>query len=180
MARIVVPRLEVGTGAAASDTLVAAPSLQAIRIAYGVGGGRESVPTADDFRVTYHVTIPVFSLGGLDPDGVHEFDAGQLLQSLVTRAARRHWGVRLELELHQDADAAGRHDVIVDGPSEALTVPGGGQGESLAGGARSIVVATNVIVQPDAVGTLDGAYAISAGDATRRVTVALGRYEFEG
>jgi len=179
MARVVVSKLDVGGDSATADP----PTLQTIRLAYGVGSGREAVPSASDFRTTYQVTIPVFSLGGLDPDGVYEFDGSLLLGALTERAQRRRWGVRLELELIQTAASAGAADIVVEGPdgAGALSVVGSAAGESLPGGGRRVVVATAVVNDPGAVTSLDGTYRIGLGDAAARpVNVAFGRFEFEG
>lgn len=179
MARVVVTKLAVGGDSATADP----PTLQTIRLAYGVGSGREATPSTADFRTTYQVTIPVFSLGGLDPDGVYEFDASMLLGQLTDRAQRRRWGVRLELELIQSAGSAGAADVVVEGPDGAgeLSIVGPAQGESLPGGGRRLLVATAVVTDPAAVTQLDGTYRIGIGDATPRpVNVAFGRFEFEG
>ena len=179
MARVVVNKLSVGGDSATADP----PTLQSIRLAYGVGSGREATPSAADFRTTYQVTIPVFSLGGLDPDGVYEFDGSMLMSALTERAQRRRWGVRLELELIQTAGSAGAADVVVEGPDAAgeLSLVGPAQGESLPGGGRRLVVATAVVTDAAGVTKLDGTYRIGLGEAAPRpVNVAFGRFEFEG
>ena len=117
--RVVVPRLPDATviKSAPGETLIVdPPAVTSIRLAYGVGAGSGESPTNDTFKATYHVAIPVFSIGGLDPDGVYEFDAASLFESISKRSIRRRWGVRLELELAQESKTVGGCDIWVDTP----------------------------------------------------------------
>lgn len=178
--RLVIPAL---SGGASTGAKIEAPTVTAIRLVYGVGSGREAVPSGTDWKPTYAVEIPLFSLGGLDPDGVYEFDAAGLLRTIQSRAERRRWGLRLELSIEQTAAAVAAGDVVVTAPNAAgeLSVIGPARGTTTEGGGRKLVVGTGVVVDPDAVDTLSGAYGIEAGDAApRKVTVALNRFEFEG
>ena len=161
-----------------------APGVEAIKIAFGVAKTRDGQPSHEDFRTTYQLQIPLFSLGGLDPDGVYEFDAGALLSTLQSRAQRRHWGVRLELTLSQgEADVAAA-DLTVRAPDSAPAAPkvvGAPSGTTTSGGGRRIVVATPVVTDPSKVASaLSGTYVAAVGDASRNVQVHLGRFEFEG
>ena len=97
-----------------------APGVEAITIAFGVAKTRDGQPSHDDFRTTYHLQIPLFSLGGLDPDGVYEFDASSLLSTLQSRAQRRNWGVRLELTLSQNEADVAAGDLTVRAPDNAV------------------------------------------------------------
>jgi hypothetical protein len=177
--RMVIPSLP-GTAAATAR----APGVDAITIAFGVAKSRDDAPTHADFRPTYHVQIPPFSLGGLDPDGVYEFDAGGLLQMLVQRATRRTWGVRLELTLSQSQAEVAAGEIRVtspDGASGPMKVMGSPLGTTTSGGGRSIVLSTPLVTDPGDIDQLNGAYVIEVGDAPpRRVQVHLGRFEFEG
>ncbi len=194
MARIVVPRLPDSTAAidsASGPVTVDPPTVVAIRLAFGVGAV-DSAPTSHSFKVTYHLTIPVFSLGGLDPDGVYEFDAGALLQTITARAQRRRWGVRLELELEQSPQAVSAADVIIDAPFDdalGLSVLGqSGRGKPLPGGGRSLVIASGLVTDAAAVGSLSGTYALQLRDAEedgkvsseiRELRIDATRFEFE-
>lgn len=190
MARVVVPRLPDNTASFASvsgSQTVDPPTVVAIRLAFGVGKA-DSAPTPQSFKVTYHLSIPVFSLGGLDPDGVYEFDAAALFQTITGRAQRRRWGVRLELEVEQSPAAVSLADVVVEAPFDetlGLSVLGqSGRGKPLPGGGRSIVVASGLVTEPNAVGMLSGEYTLRLeGDgvtsAVRPVRIDATRFEFE-
>jgi hypothetical protein len=183
--RLVIPALPGGSSSGAqSETKIDAPTLTAIRIVYGVGSTRDAAPSAADFKPTYAVEIPIFSLGGLDPDGVYEFDAGALLSTIQSRAERRRWGARVELELQQSSAAVSASDVVVTGPSEAagdLSLIGPARGSTTEGGGRRLVVGSPVIGDPAALTGFSGTWTIAAGDAPpRQVTLALSRFEFEG
>lgn len=180
--RLVIPALP---GGASSGAKVDAPSVTAIRIVYGVGATRDAAPSAADFKPTYAVDIPLFSLGGLDPDGVYEFDAGALLSTIQARAKRRRWGLRLELHLEQGAAAVSSADVSVTAPSGGageLQIVGPARGTTTEGGGRRLVVGTSVLGDPAAVAALSGTWTIAIGDAaaSRQVNLALTRFEFEG
>ncbi len=165
------------------------PTVVAIRLAFGVGAV-DSAPTPQSFKVTYHLAIPVFSLGGLDPDGVYEFDAAALLRTITARALRRRWGVRLELELEQTPQAVSLADVVVGAPFAddlGLTVLGqSGRGKPLAGGGRSLVIASGLVTDAAAVTALSGTYTMQLFDAAeprstlRELQIDATRFEFEG
>lgn len=198
--RVVVPRLPDSTAAidpAAGKQTVDPPSIMAIRLAFGVGKG-DTPPTPESFRTTYHVSIPVFSLGGLDPDGVYEFDAAALYETISNRALRRRWGVRLELELQQSPQSVSRADIHVEAPyqdlSLGLSVLGqSGRGTPLPGGGRTVSVATGLITDIQSVGSLSGIYKVHVRDqpegsdadvlvasSVREVRIDVTRFEFEG
>src|SRR5690606_19899226 len=109
--RLVVPRIE-GSAAPTEGTpkLVDPPTVAAIRMVYGVGQGSAAPPDDDTFKPTYQVSLPLFSMGGLDPDGVYEFDAGLLLDTIRHRSQRRQWGLRLEIEITQTPEAVSTAD----------------------------------------------------------------------
>lgn len=192
MARVVVPRLSDSTASVAPASRpqrVDPPTVVAIRLAFGVGTA-DSAPTPQSFKVTYHLSIPVFSLGGLDPDGVYEFDAAALFETITSRAQRRQWGVRLELELQQSPQAVSLADVIVQAPFDdalGLSVLGqSGRGKPLPGGGRSIVVASGLVTQGAGVGALSGEYTMqlrsedgSVESAVRPIRIDATRFEFE-
>ncbi len=192
MARVVVPRLPDSTAAidpANGKQTVDPPTVVAIRLAFGVGKA-DSAPTPQSFKVTYHLSIPVFSLGGLDPDGVYEFDAAALFETITSRAQRRRWGLRLELELEQSPHAVSVADVVVTAPFEddlGLSVLGqSGRGKPLPGGGRSIVVASGLVTSAADVGKLSGEYTMALHDeggavesASRPLRINATRFEFE-
>jgi len=192
MARVVVPRLPDSTAAidpGPGPRTVDAPTIVAIRLAFGVGTA-DSAPTPKSFKVTYHLSIPVFSLGGLDPDGVYEFDAAALLETITSRAQRRRWAVRLELEFEQSPQAVSLADVIVQAPFDddlGLTVLGqSGRGKPLPGGGRSFIVASGLVTEAGDVGQLSGTYTMQLfGEDTnvesvvRPVQIDATRFEFE-
>ncbi len=200
MSVVVVPRLPDSTAAAdtsAGTQTVDPPAVMAIRLAFGVGTS-DSPPTPKTFKTTYQLAIPVFSLGGLDPDGVYEFDAAALFETLSTRAQRRRWGVRLELELQQPASSVGRADLHVELPYPddsglTMTVLGqSGRGTPLPGGGRTVVVASDVITDANDIGRLSGTYGLQLSDqppgsaegahvssGVRPVRIDVTRFEFE-
>jgi len=195
MARVVVPRLPDSTAAidpASGPQTVDPPTVVAIRLAFGVGKA-DSAPTPQSFKVTYHLSIPVFSLGGLDPDGIYEFDAAALFETITRRAQRRRWGVRLELELEQSPQAVSLADVYVDAPfgeTLGLSVLGqSGRGKPLPGGGRSVVVASGLVTAAADVESLTGEYTLQLRDtdenptvqsSVRAVRINASRFEFEG
>jgi len=191
MARVVVPRLPDSTAsvAPASGTqTVDPPTVVAIRLAFGVGKA-DSAPTPQSFKVTYHLSIPVFSLGGLDPDGVYEFDAAALFDTITSRAQRRRWGVRLELELEQSPASVSVADVVVEAPFDdalGLSVLGqSGRGKPLPRGGRSIVIASGLVTRASEVAALSGEYTVrlesegAAKSSVRPVRIDATRFEFE-
>ncbi|MBK6918442.1 MAG: hypothetical protein IPH07_13680 [Deltaproteobacteria bacterium] len=200
--RVVVPRVSEGSVSlpdSPSTHLFEPPQLAALRIAFGVGASSGEPPDADSFRPTYTVSMPIFSMGGLDPDGVYEFDAGLLLDGIRRRALRRSWGVRLEIELSQAADSVPHADLWVDAPFDddsglTLTVLGrNARGITLPGGARTVVVATSLVHDSKRIALLGGGYTAQLRDIepgaaerprvasmVRNVHVDLTRFEFEG
>jgi hypothetical protein len=201
--RVVVPRLPDATviKSAPGETLIVdPPAVTAIRIAYGVGPASGEEPTADSFKPTYHVAIPVFSMGGLDPDGVYEFDAASLFEAIVMRSIRRRWGVRLELELAQEARTVGGCDIWIDTPfaesddAPTMHVLGrSGHGTALPGGGRTVVLATSIVTDAKRIGSLSGIYSLQLRDTSpdsdekprlrsvsRGINVDVTRFEFEG
>lgn len=187
MASLTFPRIDVGSAAKAdAGVTLAAPAVQAIRIAFGVGTGRDAAPTDDAFRPSYVLSVPLFSFGGLDPDGVYEFDAAGLLATLQGKATKRRWGARLEVELEQAAPAVGHADLVVEGPqgAPAPVAIGRPEGETLPGGGRRIVFGSSVITDPAGLAAVQGEYRVHQGDASetaesRIVRVGLDRFEFQ-
>lgn len=195
MPRLVVERLSEGSVPAAGATVTKAdaPTVSAIRLVFGVGTGPADAPTADTFKPVYTVSIPVFSLGGLDPDGVYEFDGRALLDLLATRSNRRKWGVRLELEVAQSAATVAAADLHVDSPVPMGVIGRSQTGVITTGGGRSVVVGSALVFDAAGVESLGGCYELSLRDADpdsdtpasiespkRPVNVAFTRFEFEG
>lgn len=200
--RVVIPRLAEGAAAlSAKDALqmFEPPQLAALRIVFGVGAANGEPPDGESFRPTYTVSVPIFSMGGLDPDGVYEFDAGLLLEDIRKRSLRRRWGARLEIELTQAAESVPHADVFVDAPFAGddelgLVVLGrSGRGITLPGGARTIVVATTIAQDAKRTAMFSGIYNVQLRDVepesttkpkvaslVRSVHVDLTRFEFEG
>jgi hypothetical protein len=199
----VIPRLAEGAAALPSKDgmhMFEPPQLASLRVVFGVGAAVDEPPDGDSFRPTYTLALPIFSMGGLDPDGVYEFDAGLLLEEIRKRSLRRRWGARLEIELTQAADSVPHADVFVDAPfadeqgGPELTLLGrSGRGITLPGGARTIVLATSVAHDAKRVAQLSGVYTAQlrdvAPEATAKAKVAsvartihvdLTRFEFEG
>jgi hypothetical protein len=192
MARLVIERIAEGHSAASGDAAPRTadpPTVAAIRLVFGVGSGPGDAPTAATWKPAYTLSIPVFSLGGLDADGVYEFDAADLLRRLQERALRRRWGLRVELELHQGADTVAVADLCVDAP-EGVTLEVQGRtrtGTVSAGGGRSVLVASDVVTDPGRVAGLGGSYdlrldggAQGVTSSVRPVKLRLTNYEFEG
>ena len=196
---LVIPRLEGGTSRSdvASNEgplMVDPPGVTAIRMAFGVGGRPDDAPSTASFRTTYQVSLPVFSIGGLDPDGVYEFDAALLMDTIVRRSLRRRWGMRLELELSQTADTVSKADIYIEAPSEeAMEILGKtGRGTTMPGGGRTLVIATPPVHDHKRVQSLSGIYSIQLRDTSpdgakphvlslaRGINVDLTRFEFEG
>lgn len=195
--RLVIERLAEGSVPPSTDGTrkVAAPTLGDIRIVFGVGSKAETPADDRDFKPVYRVSMPVFSLGGLDPDGVHEFDAASLLGDLQRRATRRRWSVRLELDVIQPAESVTSADLVVDTPLQALTFDVVGRtrkGTTLPGGGRSLTLATSLIHDPAQLDQLAGEYSMRLTDApdadgtasvespARLLKLALTNYEFQG
>jgi hypothetical protein len=196
--RLVVRRLPEGSVAPGGDDkrTVDPPALAGIRLVFGVGTEPEQSPTADDFHPVYTISMPVFSIGGLDPDGVYEFDAGAQLELLQSRATRRRWAVRLELELIQTHETVNAADLWFETPwtsgDPRPMLLGPERGVSRPGGGRSLSFASTPVATVTAARALGGRFIAQIRDADPHgggaatiespvltIDVALGRYEFE-
>ena len=193
MTHVVVERLSDGKPLpAGGPASVQPPEVVAIRVEFGVGSVASQIPSADAFKTVYAVEIPVFSLGGLDSDGVHEFDAASLLTRLTARASQRSWAARIALTVQQAADSVARADLH----AEVLYDDGKDTGFSLLststlpGGGRTATFATELGHDAEQVKALSGAFSFRVMDAAssssaqvtsspRAVQVYLARYEFE-
>ncbi len=198
MARVVIERLSEGSmpPAEPAPVRVDPPGLEALRVVFGVGAGASAPPDAGTFHPVYTVSMPVFSLGGLDADGVYECDAGAILSLLQERSKRRRWAARLELDVLQPAASVAAAELYVTGPeggAELGAVGPGGMGAIVAGGGRRVTIATALVHEPGAVATLSGCYELLISDsdpaqgdagayrsAPRPVRIELGQFEFEG
>ena len=201
--RICVPRLSEGSHPAPGSSatkMFDPPIFAGLRLVFGVGSATGDPPDNDSFKPTYVVSVPVFSMGGLDPDGVYEFDAGFLLDAIRRRALRRRWGVRVEIELTQSAESVAIADVWAEGPfkdepdAHGLVVLGRtGRGTTLPGGGRTIVLATTIAHDSKRATALSGVYNIQLRDTDpdtddkpnvasmmRSIQVDLTHFEFEG
>lgn len=169
--RLVIQRLPEGSVPPYGDATqrVDPPSLSDLRLVFGVGSAPEVEPSAEDFHPVYTISMPVFSASGLDPDGVYEFDAGAQLELLRSRAVRRRWAVRLELELVQPSAAVSAAEVWIetpwtgDDPRPQLLGPA--RGTPRTGGGRSFVVASTPVTKVDAARTLGGTFSVQLRDA---------------
>ncbi|MFV8752735.1 hypothetical protein ACNOYE_19475 [Nannocystaceae bacterium ST9] len=196
--RLVIVRLSEGSVLADEGERVHVdpPALSAIRLVFGVGSLPEREPTSsEEFIPVYTVGIPVVSQGGLDPDGVYEFDAGAQLELLRGRATRRCWAVRLELEFVQSAEAIASADLWfeVDWSSEGpeLTTLGPERGATLPGGGRALTIASTPVTDIAAARALGGRFSARLRDADPRspnarvespscvVELSTRHYEFE-
>ncbi len=176
-----------------STSVPGAPGPSAIRIAFGVGSSASAQADEKSFKTVYSLEMPVFSLGGLDPDGIHEMDAKAFLALLQKRSLRRRWAARLELEISQDARSSATHPVEVIAPFNdaydlSLSVLGrSGVGTTVSGGGRRITVVSSLVHLPDQLPELAGRYSMRALDPSgerhseaRNLDLALDRFEFEG
>jgi hypothetical protein len=196
--RLVVRRLPEGSVAPGGDATrsVDPPALAGIRLVFGVGSEPDAIPSADDFHPVYTISMPVFSIGGLDPDGVYEFDAGAQLELLQSRATRRRWSVRLELELIQTHETVNTAELWFETPWRSgdprPLLLGPERGELRAGGGRSLVFASTPVASVEAARSLGGRFVAQLRDADPHgggvatiesaplvIDVALGCYEFE-
>ncbi len=172
--RLVIERLSEGSVPTSEEKRkVDAPSLAAIRLVFGVGRGPDTPPDENTFKPVYSVGIPVFSLGGLDSDGVYEFDAVTLLGHLQSSAQRRKWAVRLELEFAQTAESINAADLYVDTPfaddGPTIDVVGRSRaGTPSAGGGRTLVLATSFARDETGIKSLGGTFKIQLRDADPR------------
>jgi len=190
MARVVVERITDGSSdSSAKPDKLKAPSVTAIRVMFGVGKAPSVAPDAASFKPVYTLQIPVFALGALDSDGVHEMDAAAYLERLQTKATMRRWAARLEIEIQQPADAVAHADIWVDteDPDDAPrfhVADRDPRGTTIVGGARSVTLRTSLASSPDALIKLGGKLSVTAkGDeaesAARPIEVQLGRFEFQ-
>lgn len=197
--RLVIPRRSEGSVPPAEAGLrrVDPPSLIGVRLVFGVAGGPETTPSAEDFHPAYTVAMPVVSAGGLDPDGIYEFDAGAQLELLQARATRRRWAVRLELELLQSSEALNTAELWIDTPWTEAEDPKPLAleplpGPSLPGGGRAVILASTPVTRVDAARSLGGRFEARLRDADPHgggpasvespaliVELDLRRYEFE-
>jgi hypothetical protein len=201
--RVLVPRLAEAVAPlppGGGTHMFDPPQLAALRIVFGVGAASGEPPDAETFRPTYTVSMPIFSMGGLDPDGVYEFDAGLMLDGIRRRSLRRGWGARLEIELTQSADSVPHADLWVDAPfaddpaAPSIALLGrGGRGITLPGGARTLVIGTSIVHDSKRAALLSGVYTAQLRDTepdaagrpgavslVRNVHVDLTHFEFEG
>jgi hypothetical protein len=177
--RLAIVRLSEGSVLAdeGEAIVVDPPALAAIRLVFGVGSDSEREPSADEFIPVYTVGIPVISQGGLDPDGIYEFDAGAQLELLRSRATRRRWAVRLELEFIQSAESIGSADLWfeVDWPNDPgpeLMLLGPERGTTLAGGGRAVTIASSPVTDIAAARALGGRFTARLRDADPRSATA--------
>lgn len=181
--RLVAPRIDDPTAPDAGP--VDAPVLAAIRCVFGVGVDPGATLDGDGLRPVYRVELPVHVPGSLDDDGVHEFDAADLLGALQSRARGRAWAMRLELDVLQTAAAAARVDLFLaaapdDAPDLRLA-----HATAIAGGGRCLTLATGLVHTPEAVARLAGAYVVvqRSGDGADagscRAEIGLTEFEFE-
>ena len=196
--RLVVRRLPEGSVAPLGDGTrsVDPPALAGLRLVFGVGSEPDANPSADDFHPVYTISMPVISVGGLDPDGVYEFDAGAQLELLQSRATHRRWALRLELELIQTHETINAAELWFETPWDSgdprPVLLGHPRGELRAGGGRSLVFASTPVASVDAARSLGGRFIAQIRDADPHgggvatiesppliIDVALERYEFE-
>jgi hypothetical protein len=197
--RLVVGRLPEGSvlpPAGDEPRPVDPPALAGIRLVFGVGSQIDAEPSAEDFHPVYTISMPVFSLGGLDPDGIYEFDAGAQLELLRSRATARRWAARLELELIQTREAITAAELWFETPwtsGDPRPVQlGPERGEPRPGGGRSLVFASTPVTSVAAARSLGGRFLAQLRDAdphgggpatvessVLEIQVALDRYEFE-
>ena len=196
--RLVVRRLPEGSVAPSDERPrpVEPPTLAGVRLVFGVGTQFDARPSVDDFHPVYTISMPVFSIGGLDPDGIYEFDAGAQLELLQSRATRRLWAVRLELELIQTHETINAAELWfetpwLDGEPRPILL-GSERGEPRPGGGRSLVFASTPVAEVGAARRLGGRFSAQIRDADPHgggpatiesapliVDVALNCYEFE-
>jgi hypothetical protein len=124
----------------------------------------------------YTISRPVVSVGGLDLDGVYEFDAGALLELLQSRATARRWAVRLELEFVQPGEAINAAELWAETPGTSGNprplLLGPERGTPLSGGGRSLVIASTPVASVDAARALGGRFTVMLRDADPKLTGA--------
>lgn len=196
--RLVVRRLPEGSVEPGGDELrlVDPPALAGIRLVFGVGPDPEQISSDDEFHPVYTISMPVFSIGGLDPDGIYEFDAGAQLELLQSRATRRRWSVRLELELVQTHSTVNAAELWFETPWSSgdprPVLLGPERGEPRPGGGRALVFASTPVASVAAARKLGGRFVAQIRDADPHgggpatiespplpIDVDCGRYEFE-
>lgn len=196
--RLVIPRSPEGSVPALGPETwtVDGPTLTGLRLVFGVASTPEAEPDRDEFHPAYTVAMPVVSAGGLDTDGIYEFDAGAQLELLQTRATRRKWAVRLELELAQTREAINCAELWVEAPwggdGPELVQLGDERGEPQPGGGRTLTVATTPTGSVEQARALGGTFTVVLRDADPRghapariespaltIAIDLRRYEFE-
>ena len=166
--RLVIQRLPEGSVPAfdGEPRRVDPPSLADVRLVYGVGS---AAGDASEFHPVYTISMPVVSVGGLDPDGVYEFDAGAQLELLQSRATRRRWSVRLELERVQPREAINAAELWVETPwtsgDPRPQLLGPERGTPLSGGGRSLIIASTPVHGVDAARALGGRFTVVLRDA---------------
>jgi hypothetical protein len=169
--RLVIQRLPEGTVPPTSDQpwTVDPPALGSVRLVFGVGSAPELEPSGEDFHPVYTISMPVFSLGGLDPDGVYEFDAGAQLELLQSRATGRRWALRLELELVQSSEALAAAELWIETPwtqgDPRPLLLGPERGTPRSGGGRSLVLASTPVTSVAAARALGGTFTFMLRDA---------------
>jgi hypothetical protein len=184
---LIIARLDEGSSPPPSSSGIFgvrldAPTLAGIRLVFGVGRRPGTPPTRETFSPVYTISIPVFSLGGLDSDGVYEFDAARTLADLQERADRRGWAMRLELEIEQAADSVSAADIYVetpyadDGPEFYVAGPDG-KGTTTLGGGRRLVLASSLAHDTDTIRKLGGAFSLQLSDADPRAAGGEGSGE---
>lgn len=197
--RLVIPRSSHGSVAPASaePRTVDPPGLAGVRLVFGVGSAPEREPSVDDFHPVYTVAMPVFSPGGLDPDGIYEFDVGAQLELLRSRATERQWAVRVELELVQTREALSEAELWIEAPwteDSGVTLMSLGEagGRPLDTGGRVLIIASSPVGAVELAQRLGGSFRIQLRDVdpllantpgvespVLEVAMDLSRYEFE-
>jgi hypothetical protein len=171
MHRLVIQRLPEGSVRAFDGETwrVDPPSLADVRLVFGVASAPELEPTPVDFHPVYTISMPVVSAGGLDPDGVYEFDAGAQLELLQSRATARRWAVRLELEFVQPSESLNAAELWVETPWTSGTprpqLLGPERGTPLSGGGRSLTIASTPVGSVEAARALGGRFTVQLRDA---------------
>jgi hypothetical protein len=169
--RLVIQRLPEGSVPVCTDERVHVdpPALADLRLVFGVGEAPDELPDSRSFHPVYTISMPVFSVGGLDHDGIYEFDAGAQLELLQSRAVRRRWAVRLELELVQASEAINTAEVWIETPwasgDPRPELLGPERGARVSGGGRSFVVASSPVSTVAAARALGGLFRVQLRDA---------------
>lgn len=169
--RLVIQRLSEGSVPAFDGELlrVDPPALADVRLVFGVGSSTEAAPDSHDFHPVYTISMPVVSVGGLDPDGVYEFDAGAQLELLQSRATRRRWAVRVELELAQPSQAINMAELWIETPwtsgDPRPELLGPERGTPASGGGRTLIVASSPVASVEAARALGGRFSVQLRDA---------------